>query len=67
MEVLEEQKKLIALVEVDTAYLGIHCINTVTFDALLPRDRENAIKMVDDAIEKLDDGFLNSVPERHSI
>jgi radical SAM superfamily enzyme YgiQ (UPF0313 family) len=67
LEVLEEQKKLIELVEVDTAYLGIHAINTVSFDALLPRDRENAIKMVDNAIEKLDDGFLNSVPERHSI
>lgn len=67
LEVLEEQKKFIGLVAVDTAYLGIHGINTVTFDASLPRDRENAIKMVDDAIKKLDDTFLNSVPERHSI
>lgn len=67
LEVLEEQKKLIELVEVNTVYLGIHGINTVTFDALLPRDRENAIQMVDAAIEKLDDGFLHSVPERHSI
>jgi coproporphyrinogen III oxidase-like Fe-S oxidoreductase len=67
LEVLEEQKKFIELVKVDTAYLGIHGINTVTFDAVLPRDRENAIKMVNDAMEKLDDDFLNSVPERHSI
>ncbi|ACN14604.1 HemN1 [Desulforapulum autotrophicum HRM2] len=67
LEVLEEQKKMIKLIDVDTIYLGIHGINTVTFDAMLPRDREKAIKMVDDAIEKLDDEFLNSVPERHSI
>lgn len=67
LEVLEEQKKFIELIIVDTAYLGIHGINTVTFDATLPRDREDAIKMVDNAMEKLDDEFLNSVPERHSI
>lgn len=66
-EVLEEQKKFIELIEVDTYYLGIHGINTVTFDALLPRDREIAIKKVNDSIEKLDDTFLNSVPERFSI
>lgn len=67
LEVLEEQKKFIELIIVDTAYLGIHGINTVTFDATLPKDREDAIKMVDNAMEKLDDEFLNSVPERHSI
>lgn len=67
LEILEEQKKFLELINVDTAYLGIHGINTVTFDAMLPRDREKAIRMVDNAIEKLDDEFLNSVPERHSI
>ncbi len=67
LEVLEEQKKFIELINVDTAYLGIHGINTVTFDAILPRDREKAIRMVDNTIEKLDGEFLNSVPERHSI
>lgn len=67
LEVLEEQKKFIELVAVDTAYLGIHGINTVAFDALLPRDRESAIKKVDDAIEKLGADFLNSVPQRYSI
>jgi len=67
LEVLEEQKTFIELVEVDTTYLGIHGINTIPFDAQLPRDRKNAVKMVDDAIERLDDEFLNSVPERHSI
>lgn len=67
LEVLVEQKKFIELINVETAYLGIHGINTVMFDAMLPKDRENAVKMVDNAIEKLDDEFLNSVPERHSI
>lgn len=67
LEVLEEQKKLIELVEVDTVYLGIHCINTVAFDAQLPKDREIAVKIIDDAIKKHEDAFLNSIPERHSI
>ena len=67
LEVLEEQKKFIELVEVESAYLGIHGINTVTFDAFLPRDKEKAIKFVDESIERLDDVFLESVPERFSI
>lgn len=67
LEVLEEQKKFIELVTVETAYLGIHGINTVTFDAMLPRDREKAVKMVNNAIGNLGDEFLNSVPERHAI
>lgn len=67
LEVLEEQKKFIELINVDTAYLGIHGINTVTFDAMLPKDREKAVKMVDNAIKRLNAEFLNSVPERHSI
>ncbi|SMD13590.1 Radical SAM superfamily protein [Desulfocicer vacuolatum DSM 3385] len=66
-EVLEEQKKMIELIDVNTIYLGIHGINTVTFDATLPRDRGNAIKMVDHAMEKMSDELLNSVPERHAI
>ncbi len=67
LEVLEEQKKMIELIEVETIYLGIHGINTVTFDAQLPKDKGKAIKLVDDTIAKMNDEFLNSVPERHSI
>ncbi|MCG8618004.1 MAG: radical SAM protein, partial [Desulfobacterales bacterium] len=66
-EVLEEQKKMIELIEVDTVYLGIHGINSVTFDAVLPRDREKALKMVDDGARRLGDKILDSVPERHAI
>ena len=67
LEVLEEQKKMIELIDIDTVYLGIHGINTVTFDAMLPKDREKTIKIVNNAIEKLDSEFLNSIPERYSI
>lgn len=68
MEVLEEQKKFIQLVEVENVrYLGIHGINIVAFDAILPRERDVAVKRIDNAIEHFDKEFLNSVPERHSI
>lgn len=68
LEVLEEQKKLLELIELDNvAYLGIHVINSISFDALLPRDREKSIKRIDDAIAKADKNYLNSVPKRHTI
>ena len=67
-EVFEEQKRLIELVELDkVAYLGIHIINTVSFDAILPRDKDKSIKRINDAISKLDNNLLDSVPKRHSI
>jgi hypothetical protein len=47
--------------------MGIHALNTATFDAVLPMDRERAIEKVDDMIAELDDQYLDSVPERHSI
>lgn len=66
-EVLEEQKKFIELIDVETAYLGIHGINTVPFDAMLPKERAKAIRIVDNAMESMREDVLNSVPERHSI
>jgi radical SAM superfamily enzyme YgiQ (UPF0313 family) len=66
-EVLQEQKRFIELIDVDTAYLGIHGINTVTFDAQLPRQKEQAIKLIDDTINKLDSEYLHSVPIRQAI
>ncbi len=67
LEVLEEQKKFIELVEVESAYLGIHSINTICFDAMLPRDREESVNKIKCAIENMDKNFLMSVPERHAI
>jgi dimeric dUTPase (all-alpha-NTP-PPase superfamily) len=66
-EVFEEQKKAIELVEVDTYYMGIHIINSVSFDAELPNEKQAAIDRLNDAISNTDEAVLNSVPERHTI
>jgi radical SAM superfamily enzyme len=66
-EVLEEQKLLLDLIEVPTSYLGIHAINTVPFDAELPKQKKQAIAAIDKVIAQLDADYLDSVPERHSI
>jgi radical SAM superfamily enzyme YgiQ (UPF0313 family) len=68
IEVFEEQKKLIELIELENVhYLGIHIINSLSFDALLPRDKEKSLKKINEAITKLDEDYLNSVPKRHTI
>ncbi len=64
---LEEQKKFIELIDVDTTYLGIHGINTVAFDAHLPEERDVALARVGKAIANLDENYLNGIPERHSV
>lgn len=66
-EVLEEQKKTLELVEVDTYYMGIHIINSVSFDAKLPKEKQAAIDRIDSIISDMDEALLNSVPERHTI
>jgi radical SAM superfamily enzyme YgiQ (UPF0313 family) len=66
-ELFEEQKKTIELVDVPTHYMGIHIINSVGFDAELPKDRQGAIDRVNHAISNMDEAILDSVPERHSI
>lgn len=67
-EVLEEQKKIIELVDLEeVSYLGIHIINSISFDALLPRDKNQSIKRIDAAIAKASEAYLNSVPVRHTI
>ena len=66
-EVLEEQKKTLELVNVPTYYMGIHIINSLSFDADLPKDREGAIDRINYALSNTNDAVLDSVPERHSI
>jgi radical SAM superfamily enzyme YgiQ (UPF0313 family) len=66
-ELFEEQKKTIELVDVPTYYMGIHIINSVSFDAKLPNDKQGAIDRVNHAISNMDEAILDSVPERHSI
>jgi len=66
-EVLKEQIKTLELINVANNYMGIHIINSVSFDAQLPQQREWAIQRVENTIEALDEAYLNSVPQRHTI
>jgi radical SAM superfamily enzyme YgiQ (UPF0313 family) len=66
-EMLEEQIKTLELIEVDTYYMGIHIINSVSFDARLQKDKESAINRVKMDYEGKSDAVLDSVPRRHSI
>jgi len=66
-EVLEEQIKTIELVNVPTYYMGIHVINSVSFDAELPKGKQGAIDRINYTLQNTEDKVLNSVPERHSI
>lgn len=66
-EVLEEQKKTIELVDVPTYYMGIHVINSLSFDAELPKDKQGAIDRINHALSTTDEAKLDSVPVRHSI
>lgn len=66
-EILEEKKKTIELIDVETYYMGIHIINSVSFDAKLPDQKETAIAKVTEALEQREDAYLDSVPVRHAI
>jgi hypothetical protein len=66
-EVLEEQKKTLELINVPTHYMGIHVINSVSFDAELPEAKQVAIDRINRALSSTDEAVLDSVPERHSI
>lgn len=66
-EVFEEQKKTIELIEVPTHYMGIHVINSLSFDTELPQGRQGAIDRINSALSHTDDAILDSVPVRHSI
>ena len=45
----------------------IHIINSVSFDAELPKGKQGAIDRVNHAISNTNEAILDSVPERHSI
>lgn len=66
-EVLEEQIKTLELIDVATHYMGIHVINSVSFDAELPKGKQVAIDRVNRALTNTDKAVLDSVPQRHSI
>ncbi len=67
IDVLDEQMKLIKLININTMYMGIHGLNTVAFDAQLPRDKEQVLTRIQNAKDNLNPSYLNSVPERHSV
>lgn len=66
-EVLEEQRKLVEMIEVETAYMGIHGLNTVAFDAQLPKDKEAIINKINNALDQLSVDYLKSIPIRKSV
>ncbi|WP_297086697.1 radical SAM protein [uncultured Draconibacterium sp.] len=66
-EVLEEQKKLIELIDIETDYMGIHALNTVAFDAKFPRDKQAAVARIEHAMEHLSENYLSSIPKRNSV
>lgn len=67
IEILEEQKQLIELIDIETKYMGIHGLNTVAFDAILPHERESSVGRIKHALNNLNSNYLNSVAERHSV
>ena len=66
-EVLEEQIKTIELINTPTFYMGIHIINSVSFDAQLPKDKDAAVSRIRYVKSKTDEEILDSVPIRHAI
>ncbi|MCU4175228.1 radical SAM protein [Carboxylicivirga sp. N1Y90] len=66
-EVLEEQIKTIELIDVATHYMGIHAINSLSFDAALPKDKQGAIDRINYAVQNTNEATLASVPVRHAI
>jgi radical SAM superfamily enzyme YgiQ (UPF0313 family) len=66
-EILEEQKKTIELIEIDTYYMGIHIINSISFNAYLPKEKQAAITKIEQVISESSETVLSSIPQRHSI
>jgi radical SAM superfamily enzyme YgiQ (UPF0313 family) len=66
-EVLQEQKKLLELIEVETFYMGIHGLNPISFDAHLQKEKSQAIQRINNTIERMGDAYLKSVPLRKSV
>lgn len=68
LEILEEEKKLIELIEVDSMpFYGDHPINAVTIAGLIPEEREDMLDTINYVIETADKSFLNSSAIRSSL
>ena len=68
LEVLEEEKKLIELIDVENIpFYGSHPINAAYVAGILPADREEMILTINDAIEAAGEEFLNGSAVRSSL
>ena len=68
LEILEEERKLIELIEVENIpFYGDHPINATRLNGLLPRDKSQMLQSIDDAIKLNDKTFLNGVAERTTL
>lgn len=68
LEILEEQKKLIELIDVEnTHFASNHYINAVSVQGYLPKDKNAMINSIDYFIQTTDDSFLSSTAARSSI
>lgn len=66
LEVLEEQKRLIELID-NTHFASNHYINAVSVQGYLPSERQRMLETIDDFILMADDTFLNSTAARESV
>ncbi|WP_372713401.1 radical SAM protein [Ilyobacter sp.] len=67
-EIFEEMITLFENVDVEgLKYLGRHAINTIPFDAILPRDKKKAIEIINKTVERVGEDYLKSIPKRHTI
>ncbi|MDA0524277.1 radical SAM protein [Methanococcoides alaskense] len=68
LEILEEEKKLIELIEVENMpFYGNHPINATSIAGIIPRDREKMIETINYAVKTAGEEFLNSTAERSTL
>ncbi|MFT5701106.1 MAG: radical SAM superfamily enzyme YgiQ (UPF0313 family) [Desulforhopalus sp.] len=68
LEILEEEKKLIQRIEVENIpFYGSHPINAAYVAGMLPNDKEEMVKTIEDSIKAADEEFLNSSAIRSSL
>lgn len=68
LEILEEEKKLIELLDLtDVPLYGIHPTNTTPIKGILPRDQDRMIQTIDRTIQSSSSTFLNQALKRSTL
>ena len=68
LEILEEQKKLIELIDVpNLPFTSSHPINAVNISGILPRDKNRMITTIDEVIMTTDSSLLDSTAVRSAL